>query len=183
MANDALAQFGYQAGVATGEAIQAAVAPLTARVDAIERLNAALDAVIAASSRVVSAVPTTSRLVSTAEPTDIRNLRGMDCNTGKLIRGVDYLRQRLADALLTPKASQCLLRARGSNLHDLVDRPINSIHVLGWIASIAEALADKLSGVPDFELVRVKVMEANMDGKMGITLSGKWLGNPLDVAL
>jgi hypothetical protein len=183
MANDALTQFGYQAGVATDEAIKSAVAPLSARVDAIVRQNAALDAVIAASSRVVSAVPTTSRLVSTAEPTDLRNLCGMDCNTGKLLRGLDYLRQRLADALTTPRGSQCLLRSRGSNLHELVDSPMNQTGLVGWIAEIAEAISHPLAGLPDFELMRVKLASASVAGTLGIELTGEWLGNPVAVAL
>lgn len=124
--------------------------------------------------------------LSTASSTavdSISNLRGMDCNTGKLISGAEYLQQRIADALLTPKASQVLLRARGSKLVDLIDSPMTPPTLASWMAAVAEALGDKLSGVPDFVLSRMQVDTASSDGKLGLSLYGDWLGDNVTVAV
>ena len=150
-----------------------------------ETLKARMDAVLTASIpyQAVSATPTATRAVAVAEPTDLRHLAGMDCNTGKLIRGIDYLRQRIADALLTPIGSQCLLRARGSNLLNLIDQPMNSTLVVQWIADIADVLGNTLAGVPDFVLTRVKILTATVSGQLGLQLSGQWLGTDIEVTI
>lgn len=156
--------------------------------DALTAINNKLDALLASESSYAGSITavsatTTTTIVVAAEPTDYRYIVGMDCNTGKLLRGIDFLRQRLADALTTPLGSQCLLRARGSNLQSLVDTPMNPIGLAGWIAAIAAALSSELAGIPDFTVSRVKLATATLSGQLGIDLTGEWLGQSVEITL
>lgn len=132
----------------------------------------------------ISAV--TTRTVVSAELTasDLRTLRGMDCDTGKLISGIAYLRQRITDALMTPKYSQVLLRARGSTIPDLIDQPMNQGGNTSLIIAISSVLSDPLSGVPDFILSRVSLVDMGaMQGRLGFTLTGQWLAQDIEVTV
>ncbi len=114
---------------------------------------------------------------------DHRLFCGMDNNTGKLIRGVEYLRQRLYDAIFTRKHSQVLCRQRGSELLDNIDSPMSAVTVPLWIADIVEAISSPFSGVPDFALTRVKIADATTGGQLQLQLWGKWLGSDVELAL
>lgn len=157
----------------------------TAIDDLTKKINALLQARSTAAYQQV-AVPT---LTTTPPPqtaalqADLRNLCGMDCNTGKLISGLPYLRQRITDALLTRIGSQCLLRPRGSLLQDKIDQPMNRLNLLLWIADVANALASPLAGVPDFVLSRVHITGATIAGQLGFTLTGKWAGADVEVTV
>ncbi|SKA72233.1 Phage baseplate assembly protein W [Thiothrix eikelboomii] len=113
---------------------------------------------------------------------ELRNLCGMDCNTGKMLRGLDYLRQRLADALTTRKAAQVLLRERGSDVPDLIDKTLRPDVVALWFAEIADALSSRYSGVPDFILERLRVVSRS-DSVLGIDIGGRWLGRDVELTL
>ena len=150
--------------------------------DLTKKINALLQARSTTAYQQV-AVPTTAQPIATAATVDLRNLRGMDCNTGKVIGGIDYLRQRITDALLTRIGAQCLLRPRGSLLRDKIDQPMNRLNLLLWIADVANALASPLAGVPDFVLSRVHITGATMAGQLGFTLTGKWAGADVEVTV
>lgn len=149
--------------------------------DLTKKINALLQARSTAAYQQVAVPTLTAQPIATAATVDLRNLRGMDCNTGKLISGLPYLRQRITDALLTRIGSQCLLRPRGSLLQDKIDQPVNRLNLLLWIADVANALASPLAGVPDFVLSRVHITGATMAGQLGFTLIGKWAGADVEV--
>lgn len=132
----------------------------------------------------VVSVQGTASLVELGNLTDIelRNLCGMDCNTGKLLRGLNYLRQRLADALTTRKAAQVLIRERGSDVPDLIDKPLRPDVVALWFAEIADALSSRYSGVPDFILERLRVTHRT-EGVLGVDIGGSWLGHDVELTL
>ena len=141
-----------------------------------------LDALVSGASNNAAAI-VGKRLVSPAAVTDPRLICGMDNNTGKLIRGVEYLRQRLYDAIFTRKHSQVLCRQRGSELLDNIDSPISAVTAPLWIADIVEAISSPFSGVPDFALTRVKIADATAGGKLQLQLWGQWLGSDVELAL
>lgn len=159
----------------------AALTAINDRLDAIAEIVNAQGAAPTAISAVAARVAVTAELTDA----DLGNLRGMDCNTGKLIGGLDYLRQRVTDALLTPKASQVLLRARGSDAPDLIDQPMNQQGKARLIMAVACALSDPLAGVPDFRLRRVALADIGgaMQGRFGFTLTGQWLARDVEVTL
>uniref|UniRef100_A0AB39C9Z1 Lysozyme n=1 Tax=Aliivibrio phage vB_Alvi_H905 TaxID=3234039 RepID=A0AB39C9Z1_9VIRU len=78
--------------------------------------------------------------------------KGTDALTGKSIGGLDYLRQRLIDALNTPLGSLVGARGYGSRLHEIVDRNINSSFEMECYVRVAEAVANPINGLDDFHL-------------------------------
>lgn len=149
--------------------------------DALKSMQAKLDAALAASSQ-----QRFSTLVLEPNQTSVLQgatsvYAGMDCNTGRLITGLDYLAQRVADALLTPQASQVLLRARGSRLYLELDKPLNDAGRLGWTAAIAEALAHPLAGVADFKLSAIYFLTPTTPGQLRVKLAGLWQSQPVEV--
>lgn len=157
---------------------------------AMTRIEQKLDAAIAASNSTAAASAVTNyQVVVTADVSveTLNNLRGMDCNTGKMISGIEYLSQRIVDALTTAKGSQVLLRARGSDYPDKLDAPMNQRNALSIVSAAAALFRDPLCGVPDFSLTRV-VMNRNADeagndelGSYIMTLFGEWLGNSVEI--
>lgn len=111
------------------------------------------------------------------------NLRGMDSDTGKMISGVDYLNQRILDALLTPQGSQVLLRERGSTYEALSSEPMNSQGVLKVTAAASSALKSELSGVPDFTLstVTINLDQSGANDMHRITVAGEFNGTAIEV--
>lgn len=148
-------------------------------------LTAKLNALLAdkQTKALLTVTATPSRPVVSAEPTNLALLAGMDNRTGKRISGMDYLRQRITNTLTTPQGTQVLLRARGSNLQDLIDMPINPMGIATWITEIAHALSHPLAGLPDFVLGRVKIVTASGRGDLGLQLTGDWLGKEVEVAV
>ncbi|WP_298606933.1 hypothetical protein [uncultured Thiothrix sp.] len=161
----------------------AAILPPAAEVAALTSLHQKLDAVLAASNlRTYQAiVPLNNTLKLVPNNQQQTTYQGMDCNTGQRLTGIDYLTQRVSDALLTPKGSQVLLRARGSDLYPQMDKPINEATKLAWVAAIAAALADPLAGVPDFKLssINIKAVSAGLK----VQLTGLWNSEPAELTL
>ena len=181
-------EYAFQTGIMLGDYVDSHYVGK----DSLTRFETKLDAVLAkTASNSAASVVLTHKIVIKTDLADgsIANLRGMDCNTGKLLKGVDYLRQRIADALMTPFASQVLLRARGSSYPDLLDEPVNQSNALRVVAAAASVIRDPLSGVPDFELSNVfinRLSEAD-ENEAGnehlLTLVGDWYGTPVEVSV
>ncbi len=113
---------------------------------------------------------------------DRTRLQGMDCNTGQLITGIDYLRQRIRDAITTTKGSQVLLRKRGSELLGMVDSTMSQSGRLRLVGSIADALTHELAGLPDFIIKKIQFSDVRPEqGEYGFTLTANWLGNNVEV--
>lgn len=65
---------------------------------------------------------------------------GMDRGTGKLIEGVDHLRQSIADILSTPLGTRVGRRDYGSRIPELLDQPLNDLTRIRVFAAAALAL-------------------------------------------
>lgn len=102
-------------------------------------------------------------------------MQGMNAQTGKLISGIPYLRQRIGNALSTPVNSTVMHRERGSRLFSLVDEPMTQATVVDTYAAIAECLQRPVSGVPDFRLDKVQAVQVDEGGKLLLDLEGEFL--------
>lgn len=156
--------------------------------DSLTRIEQKLDVALAASNSSASAASAvlTYQVVIKADVTaeSLSNLKGMDCDTGKLISGFDYLRQRIFDALTTDKGSQVLLRARGSGYPGLIDTPVNQTGALRIVSAAAAVFRDPLCGVPDFSLTKVLFnRNPDVENDYLLTVIGDWLGNTVEVSL
>lgn len=69
-----------------------------------------------------------------------RNMIGTSAATGKLLSGIDHLRQSITDILTTPIGSRVMRRDYGSRLFQLVDAPLNLSTGMDLMAATVEAL-------------------------------------------
>lgn len=99
-------------------------------------------------------------------------MSGTDAETGKLLSGVDHLKQSIKDILSTPIGSRVMRRDYGSKLPALIDNPMNEAAKVELFAAAAEAL-DKWE--PRFKLSRVFVESVSDTGQIVIGLEGRHL--------
>ncbi len=98
-------------------------------------------------------------------------MRGMDAKTGKVLEGLEHLKQSIIDILTTPINSRIMRRDYGSRLFELVDKPINRDLTLEIYAATAEALE---KWEKRFKLEKVKV-EGVKEGRVTLNLEGVYL--------
>ena len=65
---------------------------------------------------------------------------GMDRHTGRKLSGDAHLAQSITDILTTPKGTLVMLRDYGSDLPEIIDRPMNGITMIDAYLAVAEAL-------------------------------------------
>ncbi|WP_282094314.1 GPW/gp25 family protein [Epibacterium ulvae] len=82
---------------------------------------------------------------------------GLDRNTGRKIEGQDHLGQSIFDILSTPKGTVTMLREYGSDLPDLLGRPINDETMIDVFQAVAEAL-DRWE--PRISVARINIVSA-----------------------
>ena len=97
---------------------------------------------------------------------------GMDRRTGKLLSGLDHLRQSIEDILATPMGSRRMRPEYGSRLRRFVDMPVNE----GWKSAVQAEVAHALNlWEPRFKLQSVRV-SAVLDGVITFELKGLYRG-------
>lgn len=101
---------------------------------------------------------------------------GTDRTTGKLITGVAYLRQRLADVINTPVGSLVGRRQFGSRFFELVDRNVDSAFHMEAYVRLAEAINNPVNGLDDFRLQEMRVQRKGA-AHTEISLTGLFLVN------
>ncbi|WP_341819734.1 MULTISPECIES: GPW/gp25 family protein [unclassified Wolbachia] len=106
-------------------------------------------------------------------------MKGMDAKTGKVLEGLEHLKQSIIDILTTPINSRIMRRDYGSRLFELVDKPINRDLTLEIYAATAEALG---KWEKRFKLEKVKMKEVK-EGKVILDLEGLYLPNGKDIHL
>lgn len=98
---------------------------------------------------------------------------GLDRRTGRLISGLDHLRQSIEDILTTPLGSRRMRPGYGSKLRRFVDLPVND----GWKSAVQAEVARSLGRwEPRLKLERVRVV-AVLGGSITFQLSGQYLGD------
>ena len=94
--------------------------------------------------------------------------------TGRLITGIDYLRQSVWRILSTPLGTRVMRPEFGSRLPELVDYPFNPSTRLAMEAAVSDALA---RWEPTFDVQEVEVEMIDI-GVVLITLVGEFNGHP-----
>lgn len=108
--------------------------------------------------------------------------QGTDRQTGTLIGGLDYLRQRMTDALETEQGSLVVERQYGSRLHELVDMNVDLKFEMECYVRVAECIANPKNGLDDFRLTDMKLV-SSLDGQIELDLYGLLLDNGEPIVL
>ena len=98
-------------------------------------------------------------------------MKGMDVKTGKLIEGIDHLKQSVYDILSTPIGSRIMRRNYGSRLMYLLDQPMNAALIPQLQAAVVESLGNY---EPRLKLSRVLVSGLD-SGELNITIEGFYM--------
>ncbi len=106
-------------------------------------------------------------------------MRGMDANTGRVLSGIDHLKQSVIDILTTPIGSRVMRRDYGSRLFELIDNPTNPETVADIVAESAQALKKWEKRI---EVSRVLVTSAQ-PGSVALTIEGKYKPNGESITL
>lgn len=101
----------------------------------------------------------------------------MDRWTGAPLSGWPDVLQSIAVILTTPVGSRVMRRDFGSELPDLIDRPMTSEVMLAIYAATAGALA---RWEPRFRLTGVRLAEASARGRVALDLRGEHAGRTVD---
>ena len=101
-----------------------------------------------------------------------------------LVDGIEGARQRLRDALRTPRGSYPFARDYGSSVPDLVDRNVDAAFESRVYAAIVETVAHAPNGLADIRLTEVAIIRC--DGCIEVLVRAAWARpgsspSPIDV--
>jgi phage baseplate assembly protein W len=96
-------------------------------------------------------------------------MSGMNKLTGKVLDGIEHLRQSIADILTTPLGSRVMRRDYGSLLPNLIDHPDNGATRVRLYAATAGAL---MKWEPRLRLSRVRLFSGDRPGRVILDLEG-----------
>jgi phage baseplate assembly protein W len=99
---------------------------------------------------------------------------GLDRRTGAQLRDWAHVLQSIEDIITTSPETRTILREYGSDLPELVDRPMTDSNVMRLFVAIGLALS---RWEPRFRIARVDVVRVNADGEVGLRLWGDYLPN------
>lgn len=94
---------------------------------------------------------------------------GMNRFTGKALTGKNHILQSIDDILSTKTGLRIMLRDYGSDLFDLVDRPMNNLLDVEIQAATAGALE---KWEPRIKITRVDVTKRSVSGQIMLALEG-----------
>lgn len=105
---------------------------------------------------------------------------GFDRTSGAVTSGFDHVRQSIGVILTTPVGSRVMRRDFGSEVPDLIDRPLTDQVILAIYAAAVTALA---RWEPRYSVSHCVVSGADADGRVSIELEGIYrprghLGDP-----
>lgn len=100
---------------------------------------------------------------------------GMSRETGTALDGTRHLAQSIGDILSTPLGARVMRRDYGSDLPDLIDRPLNGETLVDVYAATADALA---RWEPRLRLTRVSIADA-VAGHLILVLEGETADGPV----
>lgn len=103
-----------------------------------------------------------------------------DRNTGDTIDGWAEVRQSIAVILTTPLGTRVMRRDFGSELMDLIDRPITPSVILAAYAATVQALA---RWEPRFAVTGVELASTGTDGSLSLSVWGIYKGEQRQAAV
>lgn len=104
---------------------------------------------------------------------------GINATSGRMLGGIDHLRQSIRDIMTTPIGSRVMRRDYGSRLFDLIDAPYSSATKLAIIAATAEAI---MTWEPRIEVENV-TLRSFEPGHVIIDLTGRYLPDGREVSI
>lgn len=100
-------------------------------------------------------------------------MAGLDRETGAVIDGWDHVWQSINVILATPRWSRVMRREFGSDLHELIGKPMTPPIILAVYTATAVALA---RWEPRFRLTGIEMLHGDGDGTLGLKLYGTYSG-------
>lgn len=94
---------------------------------------------------------------------------GVSRFSGDVVTDWSHVRQSIADILTTPLGSRVMLREYGSELFDLIDRPMIEQNILRCYVATYLAI---LRWEPGYRPTSFSVPEAGPDGRIRMTIGG-----------
>lgn len=94
---------------------------------------------------------------------------GFNRETGALLSGFDHVRQSIGVILTTPIGSRVMRREFGSELFNLIDRPMTDQVILAIYSAAVMALA---RWEPRFAITDCQITGAQADGTLALQLTG-----------
>lgn len=94
---------------------------------------------------------------------------GFNRDAGSVLLGFEHVRQSIGVILTTPIGSRVMRREFGSELFDLIDRPMTDQVILAIYSAVVMAIA---RWEPRFAVLGCKISDATAAGGMIIELSG-----------
>jgi len=98
-------------------------------------------------------------------------MRGVDAATGKELGDLDHLRQSITDILSTRKGTRVMRRDYGSDVPNIIDRPVNEELPVDLYVAVAEAIHEYEPRL----VLREAAMTAMGDGVIEFSLTGDYL--------
>lgn len=96
---------------------------------------------------------------------------GFNRETGAILRDFDHVRQSIGVILTTPIGSRVMRREFGSEIFDLIDRPMTERVILAIYAAAAVAIA---RWEPRYALTGCKLITAGADGALSLEFNGTY---------
>ncbi len=99
-------------------------------------------------------------------------LKGMSRISGHGRGGLEHIRQSIGDILSTRPGERVMLPEYGSDVPDVIDKPVNSSAAVDAFMAVAEALD---AWEPRFRLEKIDMTEAGGNGRAAFLLRGRVL--------
>ncbi|MGB3044200.1 MAG: GPW/gp25 family protein [Xanthobacteraceae bacterium] len=96
---------------------------------------------------------------------------GFNRGSGEVLRDFDHVRQSIGVILTTPIGSRVMRREFGSELFDLIDRPMNDRVILAIYAAAVMAIA---RWEPRYAVTGCRITSAGADGAIGLEFNGTY---------
>jgi len=96
---------------------------------------------------------------------------GFDRDAGSILTGFDHVRQSIGVILTTPIGSRVMRRDFGSELFDLIDRPMTDQVILAAYSAVVMAIA---KWEPRFAVTGCRLTSAAADGSLALEIDGVW---------
>lgn len=96
---------------------------------------------------------------------------GSNGDTGRLLTDFDHVRQSIGIILTTPIGSRVMRREFGSELFDLIDRPMTARIILAIYAAAVLAIA---RWEPRYAVTGIQLLQADASGSLSIEFNGTY---------
>lgn len=157
----------------TGEVIQLAegISNQAATSPADDKLDLILNMLSDGGAVTVTSAGVASSNLSADVSLSVDPVLGMSKDSGRTISGLEHLYQSIKDIFMTRKGTRVMRADYGSDLMELLDKPVNET----WVASVIIAVSECLEQwEPRFILSAVEVTAAGDSGRFDVALEGEF---------